>query len=76
MSQARSILKFIRAGNWIDPIIARDKFHCLALSQRMGNIEGVRHKRMLNPGEVIERGWLRFPSGARVRRYRMARKAK
>ncbi len=39
MSQRLEIQRYLAAGKTITPLQARDKFNCLALSQRIGEIK-------------------------------------
>lgn len=72
-SQQALILAHLRRGGRITPLRALSLFHCMALSQRIGEIE--REPGWLNPGEAIERGWQKLSSGKKVREYWLTTKA-
>lgn len=64
-SQRTAILTYLRAGHSLTPLRALSLFHCMALSQRIGDIE----RRNLKPSERIVRSWVLLSGGKRVRQY-------
>ena len=62
MTQAESILQALKSGEKLTPLIALEKFGCLSLSQRCG--------------ELRRQGWnvvsemITLPNGKRVAQYR------
>lgn len=67
MSQNKKslILSHIKRGWWINPRQCIEKYGCMTLSQRIGDLR--------EEGWPIEKDWLVTDSGARVRKYRLAR---
>ena len=65
MSQKEAILAALRDGQRISPLNALIRFHCLSLSQRIGQLR--------REGHLILDSWLVLSSKKRVKEYHMPR---
>ena len=68
-TQCATLLAAFRRGETLTVLTAIDKYRVFALSQRCGRgSDGLERL-----GWKIERGWLKLPSGKRVRTYRLGK---
>jgi len=63
--QCKVLLRELEAGHRLTPLAAAMHLGCMALSQRMGELE--------RKGFPIAREWVDLPSGKRVMGYRLAK---
>ena len=61
MTQRQEILAYLESGDVLTPLIALEKFGCMALSQRCGEL--------IRQGHPIERVWTKLKNGKTVKSY-------
>ena len=65
MSQHAQLLRYLQEGGTLTPLQALEKFGCLALSQRMGELR--------REGHPIVSEIIRLSNGKRVAQYQLVR---